>query len=33
MEVGGTNAKFLELFFSVEAVGLVPTVNTASGPK
>ena len=33
MEVGGTNAKFLELFFCVEAVGLVPTVNTASGPK
>ena len=33
MEVGGTNAKFLELFFCVEAAGLVPTVNTASGPK
>ena len=33
IEVGGTNAKFLELFFCVEAAGLVPTVNTASGPK
>ena len=33
MEVDGTNAKFLELFFSVEAAGLVPTVNTVSGPK